>query len=134
MRLPSQKKILREDVKEAPDWIRGVIDPLNSFMETVSQALNKNITFTENIASFVKEVSYKTNSTYPLNQEKISFQNLLKSKPTGILVMQVYDKSNYQPAIGPVYIPWVEDSGDILIGTITGLEASKNYFIRMLVV
>ncbi len=39
MRLPSQKKILREDLKDAPAWVNGLIGPLNAFMESVYQAL-----------------------------------------------------------------------------------------------
>jgi len=133
MKLPSQKKILKEDLKGAPAWINGLIDPLNSFMESTYQALNRNITFTENVASFVKEITYKTSSTYPSGQETISFRNELKTKPIGCLVMQVYEKTTYTPAPGPVYIPWVEDQGSVVVSTITGLEADKTYLIRLLV-
>lgn len=134
MKLPSQKKILKEDLKDAPSWIDGVITPVNTFMESTYQALNKNITFTENIASFVKEISYTTVAAYPVGQEQIKFQNTLKVRASGVMVMQVYDKSNYTPAPGPVYIPWVENLGYIQIDTITGLEANKTYMIRLLVV
>ncbi len=133
LKLPSQKKILREDIKEAPTWINGIVEPLNSFMETTYQALNKNITLTENIASFIKEITYRTNSTYPMGMGKIYIQNGLKSRAIGIMVMQVYEKSTYIPAPGPVYIPWVEENASIAISTITGLEADKTYTIRLVV-
>lgn len=132
MRLPSVKKILREDVKDAPSWISGVIDPLNSFMENVYQALNRNITFQENVRSFVKEISYKTTSLYPV-ADQVSFSNELKVKATGIVVLQAVEKLTYLPAPGPVYVPWVEDNGQILMSAITGLEADKSYVIRLLI-
>lgn len=133
MKLPSQKKILKEDLKDVPAGLNPLIDTLNSFMETIYQMANKNITFQDNIASFVKEVTYKTDSVYPAAQKPISFQNTLKNKPMGLQVIQVYDKSNYVPAAGPVYAPWVENGGEIVINTITGLEPNKSYLIRFLV-
>jgi len=131
VRLPSQKKILREDLKDAPSWVSGIIDPINSFMENVYQSLNKNITLQDNIASVVKELTYKTDSAYPAAQEPVTFQNTLRASPIGVVVLQVYDKTNYTPPPGPVYIPWVNDNGMITLSTITGLEADKSYMVRL---
>lgn len=132
MKLPVIKKILREDVKDAPSWIGAIIDPFNSFAETVYQALNKNITFSENVRAFIKEIVYTTPAGYP-TMDDIEFLNELKVKATGIQVLQAVDRSNYEPAAGPVYVPWVEDNGSIIVKPITGLVASKSYLIRLLV-
>lgn len=133
MKLPNQKKILREDLKDAPNWVSGIIGPVNSFMETTYQAMNKNLTLQENIASFVKEITYITPSTYP-TMDNITFQNQLRSKPIGVMVMQCYDKDTYTPAAGPIYVPWIQDvSGNIVVYPITGLVASKTYIIRLVV-
>lgn len=134
MKLPTQKKILREDLKGAPEWADGIITPVNSFMESTYQALNKNITFTENINSFIKELTYKTPTTYPTGVETVTFKNTLKTRATGVFVMQVYDKSTYIPAPGPVYVPWIEDNGNLVIYPVTGLEADKTYLIRLVIV
>ena len=133
MRLPSQKKILREDLKEAPPWVSGIIDPVNSFMENVYQALNKNITLDQNIASFIKELTYTTNATYPTGMEQVVFMNNLRTRATGLMVMQAYERSTYIPAPGPVYVPWVETDGSLNVDTITGLEADKTYLIRLVI-
>lgn len=103
-------------------------------METVYQALNKNVTFNQNIACFIKEISYTTPSTYPTGVANIQFVSQLKTKAVGLEVWQCFDKSTYIPAPGPVYVPWVEDNGNIIIYPITGLEASKTYTIRLLIV
>ena len=132
MKLPSQKKILREDLKDAPDWVNGIIEPVNNFMESAYQALNKNITYNENIASQIKELIVKTPSTYPV-MENIEFMSTLRTKALGVQVMQVFEKANYTPAPGPVYVPWIENNGNIVIHPITGLEASKTYIVRLLV-
>ena len=133
MRLPTQKKILREDLKGAPNWVGIIIDTLNSFMESVYQSLNKNITLQDNIASFVKEIDYNTVTTYPTGQQSITFNNALKSRPIGVQVLQAYDKDSYTPAAGPVYTPWTENNGVITITTITGLDPDKSYLIRLLI-
>lgn len=132
MRLPTLKKILREDLKGAPDWVSSLIDPLNSFMETIYQGFNKNLTITENVGCFVKELTYTTTSTYPVSID-VQFMSTLKTKAIGVQLLQVYEKANYTPPPGPVYIPWVEINGSIVVGAITGLEASKTYMIRLVV-
>jgi hypothetical protein len=131
VKLPTQKKILREDLKEAPSWVNGIIEPVNTFMESTYQALNKNITLQENIASFIKELIYTTPSTYPSGVADVSFMNTLRTRPIGVLLMQAYDKATYVAPAGPVYVPWIEDNGTITISTITGLAASKSYLIRL---
>lgn len=132
MKLPTQKRILREDIKDAPDWVSSLINPINSFMEVVYQSLNKNITFSENVAAFIKELTYTTSSTYPAGLV-VSFANSLKTKASGVMLMQIYETATYTPPPGPVYIPWVENNGAIMVSSITGLEASKTYLIRLLV-
>lgn len=133
MRLPTQKKVLKEDLKEAPPWVDNLIQPINTFMENVYQCLNKNVTFYDNIASFIYTVTYKTPVSYPADVDVVEFLNQLKTKPIGVIVLQVYDKANYEPAAGPVYVPWVENNGSITLGTITGLEAEKSYLVRLAV-
>lgn len=133
MRLPTQKKVLKEDLKGAPGWVDNLIQPVNAFMENVYQCLNKNVTFTDNIASFIYTLTYKTPSTYPAGVDPVEFLNQLKTKPIGVLVTQAFDKATYEPAPGPVYVPWVENNGTIILGTITGLAVNKSYLIRLVV-
>ncbi len=134
MKLPTQKKVLREDVKGIAKEIGPLLDTLNSFMENVYQALNRNISFRENVASQVKELTYRTPSTYPSDVDEVRFISELKTKAMGVIVLQVYDRLTYVPAEGPVYAPWIEDNGDIVISTLTGLEADKVYTVRLLVI
>lgn len=132
MRLPTIKKILREDLKDAPEYVNGIIGPVNSFMEWVYQALNKNISLADNISSFVREFTYTTSATYPADMVMQTFQNELRARATGVIIMQVVDKTNYIPhaATG---VSWVELNGAIQIHLVTGLEASKTYTVRVVV-
>lgn len=132
MKLPSQRKILREDLKDAPSWINGIIDPLNSFMQMVYQALNKNIN-EDNLASQIKEITYKTPASYPI-MEVIEFQSILRTKAVGCSILQIVDKNSHVPALGPCYAPWVDNNGAIQIYPITGLEPSRTYIVRLRIV
>lgn len=132
MRLPVVKKILKEDLKGSPEWVNPIIDAFNSFAETIYQALNKNITFDENVRCFYKELSYRTDSAYPVAAD-VRFMNSLRVKATGVQVLQAISQDDYTPAPGPVYVPWTEDNGNIIVRAITGLEANKLYMIRLLV-
>lgn len=134
MRLPPTKKILREDVKDAPAWISAIIEPFNSFAESVYQTLNRNVTYSENIACFIKEIIYKTSSGYPV-EASIEFANELKVKATGVQLLQALDRATYKAVEGngAVYVPWVDSNGVITIGAITGLQASRTYIIRLLI-
>lgn len=134
MRLPSIKKILQEDLgSDAPKWTSAIVGPVNSFMEAIYNMVNKNVTFTENIASNIKEVTFRTSSAYPV-MDPIEFDSGLRVKAIGVTVQQVYEKLVYAPPPGPVWAGWVENNGTISISKITGLEASKVYIIRFLVV
>jgi len=134
MRLPASKKVLREDVKGAPSWIIPLIDTLNGFMETIYQAMNFNITFTENISCQIKEITYITPSTYPVGVDAVEFTSSLRIRSSGLWLLQAVEKQTYLPPAGPVYIPWTENAGMITIGTIAGLAASKTYTIRLLLI
>lgn len=131
-KLPTQKKILKEDLKGSEDWINPLIDVVNSFMENVYQALNRNITFSQNVSCFIKELIYKTPSTYP-TMDNIEFQSELSTKATGVFLMQAYERATYTPVMSAVYVPWIEINGVIVISPITGLAANKTYVIRLLV-
>lgn len=132
MKLPTIKKIMREDLKNAPDWVGRLIDPVNSFMESVYTALNKNITLYDNISSFIKEVTYKTPATYPTGVENVSFLNELRTRATGVVILQAYENATYTPvSIGN--IAWVESTAGIVIYPVTGLAPDKTYTIRFAV-
>lgn len=130
MKLPALRKVLREDLGDAPSWVNQILIPLNAFMEAVYQSLNKNITERENIACQIKELTYITPSTYP-TMDNVQFMSDLKVKATSCIAVFAVDKATYVPAVGPVYAPWVENDGNIVISPITGLQASKTYIIRL---
>ena len=130
MKIPSLKRILKEDLKEAEAWVDVIINPVNSFMEYTYQAMNKNISYADNIACSIREFTYITPSTYP-TMDDVEFLSGIKVKATDVRLMQIYDKATYLPPTSAVFIPWIEVNGSIIIKAIPGLLASKSYLVRI---
>lgn len=131
MRLPQIKRILKEDLGAGvPTWVDRLISPLNTFMEAVYQALNKNITFSENIASFFVELTVKTDGSSTF--EAMSFLNQIKTRPRAVLICQAYVKETFAP-VAAAAIAWNTDGTNVTVSEITGLSASTNYVVRLLV-
>lgn len=131
MKLPNIKRILREDLgPNVPNWTEGIIGPVNSFMEAVYQTLNKNVTFTENVASFFVELIIKTDVSSVF--ETSNFLNQIKTRPRGVLVCQVYEKSTFTP-IAVTGIAWSTDGTNVSIFELPGLSASQTYVVRLLI-
>lgn len=138
-KLPTIKALTREDLKDAPDWIIGLIDPLNSFMRSTYAALDRDITFTENIASALKEISFTTRSDYltatPLDSgfDIQQIYNPLRVKPTAVHLGKIVDLTGYKVITNPVFIYWEFLDGYIKIKYVTGLAPSNKYQLNLLI-
>jgi len=129
VKFQTPKRILNEDLKDAPSWVQNITGPFNSVGESLAQIFNKNVS-EENMASQIYELVYRTPSTYP-TVDPVYFTRTLRNKATGLQVLQCVEKTTYEPAAGPVYVPWADINGQIKINAITGLEASKTYIVRL---
>lgn len=137
-RLPLIRRISREDIQEAPNWIERLLFPLNQFMETVYQALNKDLTFSENIRSQTAEVTFETSAAYDgtvANFTTVQLQRSLPARAQGILLLQIAENaSSPSPIDGPVYVDWLDNNGVISINHVSGLNASTSYVMRLLII
>lgn len=135
-KLPNQKKLRKEDIPDSPDWFGVVIDVMNSFMESVYFALNKQITFNDNIACQIKDINFTTSSIYStgllVDFGKLQFTHTLKTKPQGLFIMQL-TQSNNAPIIKTVSCDWNQEGGLVYINYISGLEDSTTYNLRVMV-
>lgn len=78
MKLGVIRRILREDLEAlepTPKWIDALLEPLNQFIGTVSQALTNNLSFTDNFAAkkFQLEFTHATElSINPNTKNRVS--------------------------------------------------------------
>ena len=137
-RLPLIKRILKEDLPEAPDWVTRLLYPLNLFFENVYNALDGNITFGENIESQSKQITFTTSSTYDGSQanfETISFPNELRRAPNGLILLQITQiEGTFTSITTAPFVNWLNVNNIINIYLITGLTASKSYRLKILLI
>jgi len=137
-KLPSIKRIVKEDIQDAPEWIDQLISPLNTFMEEVYFALDNQLSIGDNIRGSLTKITVRTLSTYgntPVtdNWEVVNINNPIGVRPQIVSIGQVTDLNTFLPAIDPVGVAWDFLNGIIRLKYISGLEPSKKYEINLLI-
>ena len=135
-KLPQFKDFRKEDYKEAPEWFTRFLYLLNNFANAIYVAINKSLTFQENIRSLIKEVNFTTLATYSTGDfTAISFPNPLGVKPIGMTI-QFISTADYIPIkkVEGQAVSWSEENNVITINYVSGLDDSEAYIIRVLVI
>jgi len=132
-KLPAVKRISRDDVREAPEWIERLLYPLNLFMETIYYALNKNVTFEENILAQRHSFSIKAGATAAANQ--YVFAVTMARSPKMLLLGKCEEQAAvFTPIGGPVWIDWTYQDNTVRIESISGLTSTKTYTLELLLI
>lgn len=130
--LPPAQRISREDLKGAPSWIDPMIRILNDFMQTVYAALNRNLTFGENVIGEFKSFQVKAGAAAGNN----TFTFITRvPQPQGVFIIAASVVApTYTPLTSAVWCSWRLGSGQIIIDSITGLTNGSTYNLRVLVI
>lgn len=134
-RIPTTKRfILEEFPKEVRKWFDKFLTGINDFILNVNNALNNNLTFTENMSAQISTVKIQTDVSGDL-VGSYSFKNNLKGSAVGVWIIKIQDLAvNPTPVIDGVCVDWNNGDGQIMINNITGLAATKNYNITMIAI
>ncbi len=131
-KLPPIKVIRREDVRDAPDWITLLLYPLNLFMTAVYLALNKGLTFDDNIISQKQKFTITAGATAINNTA--SFLLHMNKKPEYLLLGDVVARTgNYAPIGAAVFVEWTFDGTHVNITSVTGLTNGTIYDFSVLI-
>lgn len=115
--LPPIKRIIAEDFPDQKSWIAKLIWPLNTFMEGVVSALNKRLTFAENMNAQIKTIAVPGAQT----MARVGFQSSI-GKPLAVFVASVVDRASPARVVrAPVAVDWNYSEGNIFINNISGL-------------
>lgn len=125
MKIPIQQQISRQDIPEAPDWISGLLYPLQLFMTLVITALRNQLTLQDNLSCVINEVNFVAKASADLNT--LSFQWNLNRQPVE-LTMHVTRLDGTYEAIYPVP-SWNLVGTSIQINGIQGLTNGVSYKI-----
>lgn len=131
--LPTVRRISREDLrdKNAPKWVDQFLRLLNNFFENVYSALNRNLTFGDNIRTQEKAFTITAGATPTDNT--FSFVLGLPVAPTGLWVTKAIETSDSSaPVSGAVYAWWRRESATVFIDSITGLTNGTQYTITVM--
>ncbi len=118
-RLPKRNKILAEDFPKQ-DFMPKLLEPINSFSEDMVLALNKGLTFQENMAS--ETLTVTIDGVYPLD---LKWTN--KSRPIGAWIINCREVSGAHTTFTTaLYLDWeMTASGSFRVNNIAGLTASS---------
>ena len=131
--LPPVKLVSREDIgPDAPEWIDKLLYPINLFMQSVYQALNKSLT-DANTRSQVRAFQLIGSATPEDNV--YSYQTDYLITPAEV-VLQKIERADGQNTIFTVapYLSWNYRNGTFNVLAITGLSAGVRYnvFVKLL--
>lgn len=131
--LPSVRRIMREDFKDAPGWLERLLYPINLFFDSVYTALNKNLTFGENVRAQIKRIQITAGAAATDNI--FSFTASIPSVQGVVLLSAIKQGATYTPlAAAPTVASWRYADGMVHIDSITGLTAGELYTITVLVI
>lgn len=131
-RIPDLKRIAKEDF---PSKYRDLIDrlafPINSHIEQVRSALNKNIDF-QNLAQELKTIEFTTGTGgQPITP--VSFRSDLSNRIQGILPVRVVITSNNTSFANELpVISWSQVNNIVNINSIGGLQPETGYRLTLL--
>ncbi len=130
MKLPPTRRISREQIPDAPDWVDQIIGPLNQFMETTYLALNNQLVIGENVAGEVRDLTVQTDGAAAI--VPFSFASSLRVQPRGLIILQA--KTVEGTYVGTTNPGWLANGNIVSVKSIGGLAASTSYTIRMAVI
>lgn len=125
MRIPIQQQLSRQDFPEAPNWLSGLLYPLNLFMNIIVNALRGQLTLQDNFSVIINELTFVAQASADLNV--FSFLWELNRQPIE-LTMHVTRSDGTYDSIYPVP-SWNLVGNSIQINGIQGLTNGVSYRI-----
>lgn len=128
-KLPPVQRLVTEDFSDQKKWIGKLLSPINQFMESIYQSLNRGLTLKDNLAADVLETQLE--GVFPA---KIAWT--LKSKPVAVLVGQVELVSGATVSLSSaVGIRWSYNGQGVLqIDQVLGITPSATAKYRLTLV
>jgi len=134
--LPTIKRVQRSDLGgDIPIWVDSLLSPLNQFIEEVYSSFNKNLTIPENVKGQIKNLTFRTSSSYTSSKDftEITYLNTLGRKTQILLLGYIEEIGTPKKQHDAITLSWYDNNdGTVTIHYISGLSNSKNYNITIL--
>ena len=133
-KLPTVRRISREDLRDpkAPQWVDQLLRLLNNFMESVYAAMDKNITFGDNLRTQEKQFTITAGAAATDNT--FEFLLGLSVAPTGLWITNIFEtNAPTTPITAAVFPWWRREATSVFIDAIAGLTNGTEYTITVMV-
>lgn len=127
--LPDVRRLNREDFQNAPDWLDPMLNVLNSFMDSVYNIMNRNVSLTQNLNFQIYSMSLETDSNGDIKPLKI--KTTVRGKVVGVVPVRVIstDTSLLSP-----FVYFTQNEDILTITNIANLNNDQKYKIIVLIV
>ena len=125
-KLPPIKSLKREDFSDAPDWLDKLIWPVNRVFESLYNALNNQITVTDNMTGLTKSLTFTASSdVYPLK-----FAWPYAAKANHLWITNVLTNGTFPTSF---VVDWSFDGKAVSIDNLPGLNSGDEYTVTFMV-
>lgn len=132
MKLPSFRKLLKQDFKEEfQELVEKIGTSVNNGFDLVSEALNKKITLQDNIACTTKSFDLEVSDTTGKLKTQVVFNLDTTGSILGITVLSaVANEQNVYPNAG-VYLNFTQSANKLTITHAFGLPVGKKFNLKV---
>lgn len=133
MKLANFKKLFKNDFNsDDQPLVEQLSEIINYNFRLLYEALNQNLTFSENFSGIIKEVNVTVDANgLPITPIRIK-SDLVPSRPSGAIVTDHNNLTNPDTyPTGAIMISFNETGGVISINHITGLQANNVYKLKI---
>jgi len=134
IKLPSYRRIFKTDYAEDyQPLVEKLAVSINYGFDTLYDALNKKLTFADNIASTIAQFTVTVDEDgVPLKKTQFKL-NDAQSNVEGLIVLDCYgEKDSKLLPTGGIFINFIKNENYIIINNIKGLQSGKSYIIKIL--
>lgn len=134
MKLPSFKRLNTVDFKdEEKDFVGRISFPLNTGIENLYNLVDKNVSLSDNINCEVREILVTVDAAgKPIRPVSFSVRNNFRALGCQVILAQNSRSTSVFPTSSP-FISFNQNSNIIDVLNVSGLQASQEYFIRVIV-
>lgn len=134
--LPTTKRITQEELQgDADQKIQTMLRPMNLFFESIYSALNKDLTFAENLDAQITRVEFTVPDTYPRKDTwtDVKFAITTKRAPSGYVIGNIIDRDDpthvfYDEVWASIFI----QGGEATIKYLTGVQPCQRITLTIL--
>lgn len=132
MKLPSFRRLFSNDFEgQYKDLLDKLSGTINTGIETLYEALNNKITFSDNIACTIGEFTVTVDSTgKPVGGSSFRLNNTLKVE--GLFVISATDNTSGAYPPGAVFVSFTQSGQSVIINNIRGLTAGSSYTLKVI--